>query len=493
MHNQGFVPYYESTVRLLAQRGHAVHLAFNQPFKPGEAPLAEMLAASTPAVSFSPAPPRGDAWSALATAVRGAMDYLRYLHPIYKGARKLRQRALVWPSGLLLWIATLPLLRTPAGLRFLTHGLKLIERAIPTSRTIERFITSHRPDVVLVTPLVETASKQVDYVKTARALGIKTALCVASWDNLTNKGLIRVEPDLVIVWNEFQKQEAVELHHIPPGKIAVTGAQLFDEWFDREPSSGRQEFCARVGLPPERPILLYVCSSPLIAEKEVPFVREWLRHVRTAANSIVSQAGIIVRPHPQNAAQWGKVDLSEFGDVVVWPTRSANRLDVGAKADFFDSLYHSAAVVGINTSALIEAGIVGRSVFTILAPEYRETQEQMPQFQHLLRVGGGLLRIADSFELHLAQLSSALEEGCAGTTGNNRDFIAQFVRPRGLAEPCTPIVVQAVESLCKHATPMDQLPLWSYPVRVLLFPLAFLMNQAWLAIKQKRLQTLASE
>ena len=45
MHNQGFVPYYESTLRLLAERGHSLHLAFNQPFQPDEYPLAEMVAA----------------------------------------------------------------------------------------------------------------------------------------------------------------------------------------------------------------------------------------------------------------------------------------------------------------------------------------------------------------------------------------------------------------------------------------------------------------
>jgi hypothetical protein len=490
MHNQGFVPYYDSTVRLLAQRGHTIHLAFNQPFKPTEDPLAEMLAASTPNVSFSLAPPRGDNWSALATAVRGAMDYLRYLHPIYKGARKLRQRALVWPSGLFLWIAGLPLLRSPCGLRLLTSGLKLVERAIPNSAAVERFIESHHPDVLLVTPLVETASKQVDYVKTARALGIKTALCVASWDNLTSKGLIRVQPDMVIVWNEFQKREAVELHDIPPCKIVVTGAQLFDEWFERRPSSGRDEFCAQVGLPVERPILLYVCSSPLIAEHEVPFVKQWIRYIRAAPNSRVSRSGIIVRPHPQNAGQWQEADLSEFEDVAVWPRRAVNRLDAAAKANFFDSLYHSAAVVGINTSALIEAGIVGRSVYTILAPEYRETQEHMPQFRHLLRVGGGLLHLADNFEQHLAQLSEAFGGSTSKPDANN-GFIESFVRPRGLAVPCTPIMVDAIEFLGTRGMAVERTPLWSYPMRLLLLPFAFLMNRAWLTVREKRIQTLA--
>ena len=75
-----------------------------------------------------------------------------------------------------------------------------------------------------VTPLVEPGSIQVDYIKSAGALGIPSALCVASWDNLTNKGSVRVAPDRVFVWNEAQKREAVDMHGIAASDVVVTGA-----------------------------------------------------------------------------------------------------------------------------------------------------------------------------------------------------------------------------------------------------------------------------
>ena len=46
-----------------------------------------------------------------------------------------------------------------------------------------------------------------------------------------------------------------------------------------------------------------------------------------------------------------------------------NPLNPDAKADYFDSLYHSHAVVGLVTSAFLEAAIVGRPVHTLLLPE----------------------------------------------------------------------------------------------------------------------------
>ena len=49
-----------------------------------------------------------------------------------------------------------------------------------------------------------------------------------------------------------------------------------------------------------------------------------------------------------------------------FPRRGYNPIDPDNRADFFDSIYHSAAVVGINTSAMIEAAIIGRPVFSML-------------------------------------------------------------------------------------------------------------------------------
>ena len=144
------------------------------------------------------------------------------------------------------------------------------------------------------------------------------------------------------------------------------------------------EFCAAVGLPPERPYVLYVCSSAFIAQDEVAFVKDWLRAMRATADPLLASAGVLVRPHPQNASQWQGVDLSSSGDVVVWPSAPSNPVDAGAKADYFDSLYHCAAVVGVNTTALIEAGIVGRPVHTVLMPRFADVQHGTLHFQHLV-------------------------------------------------------------------------------------------------------------
>src|SRR5918911_248558 len=84
------------------------------------------------------------------------------------------------------------------------------------------FFMSH-PGAVRFTPLLEPGSVQVEFERAANRMGIPTCLCVASWDNLTNKGLIHELPDLVTVWNEPQREEAVRLHGVPEERIVITG------------------------------------------------------------------------------------------------------------------------------------------------------------------------------------------------------------------------------------------------------------------------------
>ena len=315
--------------------------------------------------------------------------------------------------------------------------------------------------------------------KAARARGVRSGLCVHSWDNLSNKGLIRMPPDRVYVWNEVQKQEAVEMHGLQPERVVVTGAPAYDLWFARTPSTTREAFCAKVGLPADRPFIVYLCSSGFIAPHEAEFIHRWvqaLREARDGATECVRNASILVRPHPQNLQAWHKFDLAQFENVAIWPAGGSNPIDEDSRNDFHDSLYHSVLAVGVNTSAQIEAGIVGRPVFTIETDEHADTQAGTLHFQYLLEAGGGLVHTARSFEEHIAQLAQAFvtrpEE-----TAKLQSFIEAFVRPHGLDVPATPLLVEGIEELGRLPRPAPRrTPVWLLPLRWLLIPVAAGLN-----------------
>ena len=212
-----------------------------------------------PSFTFGAGPKFKDGtWSALGSGLRLSQDYWRYLHPRYSESPKLRARAESQAPRLAVRLARLPILRGQVGLRALTASFRTLDRAIPPSDDVMSLLEARRPDLLLVTPFVGTSGRSRS--TTCALLGgseFRAGCASGAGIHPTTKGMIHEIPDRVIVWNEAQRQEAREIHGVPPDRVSVTGAQAYDHSFVARPSLSREGFCRRVGLPPT-PILLYI-------------------------------------------------------------------------------------------------------------------------------------------------------------------------------------------------------------------------------------------
>jgi hypothetical protein len=460
LNRMAHVRHFDRTVKILADRGHEICLASQD----DELALPGVLAKHPRITSTAAARNRGDDWTAAASMLRRTRDYIRYLHPRYGSARLLRHRAFEKMVGSVsdraealdaTWSELLLRMPKPEQKR-LDALLAKLETAIPCDPDIEAFVTAQSPDAIVLSPMVGVGFTQADFVKSARALGIPSGLLVFSWDNLSNKGLIHEMPDRMFVWNDIQVREAVKLHKYPADRVVVTGAPRFDEFFEMKPATTREAFCRMTGLDATRPIVTYLCSSKFVAAGEQTFVSRWISELRQSRDPLLASSSLIVRPHPAGGKGWHGADAFDlrwplvaekatvsrpFGDERALVMNSPMQ---NADAVLFDTVFHSAAVVGLNTSAEIEAAIVGRPVFTIVDSN-AGGQEGTLHFHYLLRSQGGHVELAGGFDQHRDQLSAAL----AGGSDRSRidAFVERFVRPRGLNFPVAPIVAEAIEAL----------------------------------------------
>lgn len=442
---------FESAIVALAARGHDILLAADREETMGGRAMVERVAAQYPNVRVADAPgrPRG-AWAEMARRVRLGLDYVRFVSPRYAETPHLRARARARAPRAVVAIADASM----GGARALAWLLRLLERGLPRVPAIEQFLAAESPDVVMITPLIDMGSPQLDHFAAARRLQLRTVLPVASWDHLSSKALLRSLPERVIVWNESQRAEVVDFHSVPAERVVVTGAQCYDQWFGRTPSRSRAAFCARVGLRADVPFVLYVCSSLFIDTAFEPsFVEQWVRAVRGSTDPRLKDVGILIRPHPARLYEWKSTDLSGYRNLSFW---GAHPIDDDAKDDYFDSMYYSAAVVGLNTSAFIEAAVVGKPVHAVLLPEIsRDNQEGTLHFHYLLDVNGGLLRTATTLEAHVEALAGSLV-GDGGGDERAARFTAGFVRPFGMDVPATPRFAEAVEAVAALPRPRRQ-------------------------------------
>ena len=473
MRNFWYVRIFESVVRSLADRGHQIHLLIgHDPDPTGQwTPSAEALVASSPNITMAFANRSiDDRWLDLRLMLRLGSDYVRFVQPDYASAPILRDRARDRVPAV---VRTLADYEGPGHVvlrPLLKKGLRAAERAVPPSPDLEAAVLAYRPDVTLVTPLIDLGSYQHDVVRVSRSRGIPTGVCIGSWDHLSSKALIREQPDEVFVWNGTQKHEAVTMHGVRPDRVTITGAQCFDQWFDRKPTLSYDEFARKVGLDPSRPFLLYVCSALFEGSpNEAQFVLKWVAALRESGDAGLRTAGILIRPHPKRSFEWDGIDLTQLENVVLWPRRGTAPNDPASKADYFDSLFHSSSVTGLNTSALIEGGIVGRAVHTLLMPQFQTCQEGTLHFHYLL--DAGLLRTARALPEHVAQLAVTLA-AADPSQHQNRAFVEAFVRPNGLEVKATDTFVQAVERLASLSPQPLEDPMWAPVVRAVLSPVA---------------------
>jgi FkbM family methyltransferase len=409
---------------------------------------------------------RGDHWRATAPLVRSARDAAHYTRPEYQSASKLRQRALdslLSELGADRTISGEAVALGPQAGERLRTALEQLERLIPSDPLHEEFLARHAPDVLVVTPGVHFGSVQSDFIKSAQARGLPVWMLLFSWDNLSSKGALHVAPDLLFVWNERQRQEARDLHDYPPARVIPIGAPRFDEFFRLRPHVSRKEFFDPLALDPAHPTLLYVCSSRFIASRELPFIERWLETIRSGPEPLRS-CNVIIRPHPD-------LVLVESGDVteVIWPSMPQAmgwvqrpfsdsqalvlRTTYSTPQAFYECIYHSAAVVGLNTSAELEAGIVGRPVLTVVSHEAgADGQTNTLHFNYLLRENGGFVDGAATLPEHVAALATTL--AAAPDAAQIQRFISGFLRPCG-DQPVAPLLAR---TLIERASATERRP-----------------------------------
>jgi hypothetical protein len=437
-HHRHFVPLLDE----LGRRGHEIVLAFPSPQKVRIKGILRNRPNITALTYDEVSAPR---FADAVALLRHLRDYGWYLSPEQEIATYNRHRALEqlletagggtiaadpsWPDP--------PVQVDQSMRRRLDAELGGLDLALPPDPGVVELVHGQSPDVVLVSPLVLQGSHQTEVVKAARSLGVPSGFLVHSWDNLSNKGRVHVAPDKVYVWNDIQRREAVELHGIPAENVVVTGATHWDPFFELAPSSTFEQFCAGHGFDPAEPIVLYLGSTKNMSTDEPLLVDRWLAAVRSAPGRL-ARANILVRPHPKEGRRW--LGWRPSGERV-----AASSPDAADSQGLYDELHHATAAVGLNTSAQIEASILGTPVYSFFSGDLTLGQRGSLHFYYLLEENGGAVTYAQTLQEHLGQL----ERGITGDFDRERisRFCEAFVRPRGLDLPVTPILADEILAL----------------------------------------------
>lgn len=188
---------------------------------------------------------------------------------------------------------------------------------IPT-RDFHRLFEELQPDLVFNCSHIHAPRGELP-VRVAHQMGIRTATFVFSWDNLSSRGRILPPYDDFLVWHQGMRDELLALYKfVTPKQVHITGTPQFDYHFKRNFHLTREELCARIGIEPSRPYVLYTTGM------ESDFPQE-VYHVRTVIDILSAVDGpnkpqLVVRTYVKgNSPEMEALARQKIPDVVFPP------------------------------------------------------------------------------------------------------------------------------------------------------------------------------
>jgi hypothetical protein len=300
------------------------------------------------------------------------------------------------------------------GLRYLANWERGLSRWLRTTEEFVRLFERLQPSLVFNGSHVHSRVA-VQAVQAAQWLGIPTATFLFSWDNLTSQGRIIPLYDHYLVWNDSIQRD---LHRIYPSisssQVSVVGTPQFDFHFRSDYYWTREEFCARIGADPRRPIILYssgmanhMPGEPEIAEQIADLIAGWTEF---------GPPQLLVRVYPKD--QTGRFEtlrkrrsdmlIPEIPWEAAWLTPKPEDLPL-----LTNTLRHCATGINIASTISLELCMFDKPVINIGydAPGRKDPfpLSRFYQFDHYEPVvRSGAVQVAYSFEELEKLLKSAL-------------------------------------------------------------------------------------
>jgi len=147
--------------------------------------------------------------------------------------------------------------------------------------------------IVFTNPQTQASSP---FLAAARRSGVPAIGYIASWDHPVGKGVVSPYLDRYVVQNETMREDLRRYHGIDPTRVTVTGWPQTDLYYRQRPRSQYEELLGRLGLPTDKPVVLYAGNSPHNMPYEPNLVARLVAWWRESGAH--ERFSLLFRPHP---------------------------------------------------------------------------------------------------------------------------------------------------------------------------------------------------
>jgi len=181
--------------------------------------------------------------------------------------------------------------------------VRALDYLLVRSETFESYFDSYRPDLVFLAHLFDDL--EIDMLREATRRSVATVGFINSWDKLTAaRGVIRLLPDKLIVFNDLVRQEAEEHADMKREDIFISGIPNYD-WHINYKPLGRKEFFAAKRLNPQKKLIVYAPMGKTHSNSDWDII-DLLRSAIAVGE--IKNAQLLVRFQPNDFADQAEIN-----------------------------------------------------------------------------------------------------------------------------------------------------------------------------------------
>ncbi len=246
------------------------------------------------------------------------------------------------------------------------RAIRMLDRHLIRDPQAAELLCTEAPDLLVCTNLFDDV--EISLLREAKRLGIKTVGFINSWDRLTARWTVRLLPDVMIVYNEAVKRDAMRHADMPAERIVLTGIPQYDRYITEEPEP-RETFFAKKGLNPAKKLVLVAPMGATFSDSDWELID--LLHQMIDEKKEVPDAEMLVRFQPNDFLDKEEIAkrpwlIYDLPGIRLGPERGGDwDMTYADLRDLNSSLKHAAVLVTYTSSISVDAAVVGTPVINI--------------------------------------------------------------------------------------------------------------------------------
>jgi len=252
-----------------------------------------------------------------------------------------------------------------------TNLVRLLDFKLSNKDFLKRYVAKYNPLYLFATNIF--SREDALFLMSAKFNNIRTIGMVRSWDQTTNKRVLRILPDKMLVANQIIKEEAVKYHGMDSQDIDIIGMPQFDLYVEyirrfrslntQEQAQEKADFFKKIGADINKRLILLAPLGRILTDIDW----EILEVIKNAHKERVlpNDFQYLVRNHPNHPAdlskfQNDKMFIIENPGIVLQGSLKHAELDFSEINHLCDSLNFCDLVVQFSSSIGLDASIFNK-------------------------------------------------------------------------------------------------------------------------------------